>query len=146
MSTPKKKVARKPKEAVFDLPLPSTMGPATEYLQERYEKLAVRALVEKGAAEYILARPNHPFFMRMLEFINERRFGKVAVEVRQQIQAMPAVALPAKEPEQIPDGYAEPIPPAAIVAATALLPPKADGSPDYLDAPAGAADDLPHRE
>lgn len=145
MSTPKKKTTKRPREVVINV-APTASGPADTYLQDRYEKLSMKALVEDGTADYILSRPNHPHYMRMLEFVTERRFGKVAVEVRQQIQAMPAVALPAKEPEQIPDGHAEPIPPMALAAAAALLPPKADGSPDYLDAPAGAADDLPHRE
>lgn len=128
------------------MPLPATTGSATDYLQDRYERLALRALVENGTAEFILDRPNHPFYMRMLEFVTERRFGKVAVQVEQKIQAMPAVALPGKEPEQIPEGHAEPIPPEAIAAATALLPPKADGSPDYLDPAAGAADHVPDSE
>lgn len=147
MSTPKNKTPAKkrPREAVFTV-APTHSGPVDKYLQDRYERLAMRTLVEDGAADFILARPNHPHFMRMLEFIAERGFGKVAVQVEQKITAMPAVALPAKEPEQIPDGYAEPIPPEAVAAAVALLPPKADGTPDHLDAPRGAADDLPHRE
>jgi hypothetical protein len=158
MSTPTKKPgrpkkdARRPKEVVFDLG--NRVGGDFADFTKRAEDLTMRTLVENGAADFILARPNHPYFMRMLEYTTDRAFGKVPQEVKNQVSVMPAVALPAKEPEQIPDADYDLLSPEAAAklqsgaAATVslLLPPKADGSPDHLEAPAGAADDVPHRE
>lgn len=128
---------------VLNVTPPDNIG--DKYRQLRYEELSLRAIVEGGGAEFILARPNHPYYMQMLQFVTERAHGKVAQEVRQKMEFMPAVALPAKEPEQIPDGYMEVIPPAPAVAGL-LLPPKTDGSTDHLDPAAGATDNLPNSE
>jgi hypothetical protein len=151
MSTPTKKPgrpkkdAKRPKEVVFDLG--NRVGGDFADFTKRAEDLTMRTLVENGAADFILARPNHPYFMRMLEYTTDRAFGKVPQEIKNQVSVMPAVALPAKEPEQIPEGTFEVTPEAALAAgATLLLPQKTHGPQDHLDAPAGAADDVPHRE
>lgn len=77
-------------------------GKDEKYFVDRCETLSIRALVESGAAEYILQRPNHPAFVRILEFVTERSRGKVPDVIKQEHTITPAVALPAKQPEQIP--------------------------------------------
>lgn len=149
MSTPRARPSRtkkKSKELVFDSLVPRK-GADFAYFTERAEQLTLRTIAESGAADYILARPNHPFFMRMLEYMTDRAYGKVPQEVKNRLEVMPAVALPEKAPEHIPDGQYEVMPEAALAAGSAvLLPPKTDGSTDHLEAPAWAADDVPHRE
>lgn len=84
-------------------PMDPDRGSDPKYFTDRCETLSLRALVEGGAAEYILSRPNHPLFAKLLEFVTERSRGKVPDVVKNEHVITPAVALPQKNPEQIPD-------------------------------------------
>jgi hypothetical protein len=95
-----------PGDVVLAPEIPAT-GSDSKYFDKRCESLSIRALVESGAVEYILARPNHPAFVRVLEFVTERSRGKVADIVKNEHVINPAVALPSKNPEQIPDAEFE---------------------------------------
>lgn len=128
---PKKKPARKKfytptgavnegkltlKDIVLAPEVPSG-GKDSKYFESRCETLSIRALVESGAAEYILARPNHPAFVRVLEFVTERSRGKVPDIIKNEHVINPAVALPAKnaevityvESEVVSDGTTDPV-------------------------------------
>ena len=145
----KKKSGKTPgrKPAVIVLPItPRGGNKVPEYRQQRYEELSMAAIVEGGGAEFILARPNHPFYMQMLQFVTERAWGKVPQEVNNRIGPLPAVALPPKDPEQIPETQAEQLPAAPVVAGL-LLPAKDDpGTPDRMEPAGRSTDDLPSGE
>ena len=113
-------------DVVFEtVPIPQG-GRDPKYFGDRCETLSIRTLVENGAAEYILARPNHPAFIRLLEFVTERSRGKVPDIIKNEHVINPAVALPAKAPEHIPDAQFEVM----------------SGTTDPLDAPSGATERL----
>lgn len=143
MTSPKKSKSAKATKAVVFEPNVSLVVGRKDYRKTRYESLALKAIIEQGAADYILSRPNHPFFMQMLQFVTERAHGKVPQEVKNQLEFPPAVALPAKEPEQLPDGPDYEVLDSAPAGAAQIPAKVNDGSSDHLDAPGGAADHLP---
>lgn len=95
------------KDIVLAPEMPPDRGSDPRYFDKRCESLSLRTIVESGAAEYILARPNHPHFMKLLDFVTDRSRGKVPDLVRNEHVITPAVMLPAKQPEQIPDATFE---------------------------------------
>lgn len=136
---------RKPNVIVLSI-TPHAGNKAPEYRQQRYEELSLAAVVEGGGAEFILQRPNHPYYMQMLQFVTERAWGKVPQEVNNRIGPLPAIALPPKDPEQIPEAHVEELPAPAAVAGL-LLPPKDDSrTSDSLEPARGSADNLPGSE
>jgi hypothetical protein len=144
-SRPKTKTGKPPakrKDVIVLNLTPAASGSTHEYRQQRYEELSIRAIVEQGGADYILSRPNHPYYMQMLQFVTERAWGKVPQEVNNRIGPLPAVALPLKEPEQFPDAQVEVLPAPAVVAGLLLPAKDDDGSVNHLVPAGGAADDV----
>lgn len=91
-------------------PPTNNQGRDPKYFEQRCEALAIRALVENGTAEYILERPNHPHYMKVLEFVTNRSKGKVPDIIKQEHVIQPAVILPAKDPELPPEAEFEALP------------------------------------
>lgn len=83
---------------------------------KRLLKIRAADLAEKvvngDAIQRILENPDHPHFMRALEYLTDRGYGKVPTETKVEVTAPPVVVLPGKEHEEIPDVPYEILPPA----------------------------------
>ncbi len=65
-------------------------------MKERARSLA-DAVIDGAAIKRILEDPNHPQFMRAVEFVSERGYGKVPQETKLEVKAPPVIQLPPKD-------------------------------------------------